>query len=127
MIRTVPWLLALFLFTTSAWADTVQVAVASNFAGAMEQIAAAFAKDTGHKAEIASGATGKIYAQIKNGAPFAVFLAADDTTPAKLEPNLSDRDHQPEARSKSGVRCAMLSRSKLCLLSELGRHTAGMA
>ena len=66
-------------------ADTVQVAVATNFAGAMEQIATAFKKETGHKAQLSKGATGKFYAQIKNGAPFEVFLSADDKTPAKLD------------------------------------------
>jgi molybdate transport system substrate-binding protein len=39
----------------------------------------------GHQAQLAFGATGKFYAQIKNGAPFEVLLAADDDTPAKLE------------------------------------------
>jgi hypothetical protein len=39
---------------------------------------------TGHKAQLSFGATGKFYAQIKNGAPFEVLLSADDTTPAKL-------------------------------------------
>jgi len=33
----------------------------------------------------AYGATGQFYTQIKNGAPFEVFLSADDTTPEKLE------------------------------------------
>ncbi len=66
-------------------ADEVQVAVAANFTAPMKQIAADFEKDTGHKAQLAFGATGKFYAQIKNGAPFAVLLSADDSTPAKLE------------------------------------------
>jgi molybdate transport system substrate-binding protein len=51
----------------------------------MQQIAAGFEKETGHKALLSTGATGKFYAQIKNGAPFHVLLAADDETPAKLE------------------------------------------
>lgn len=51
----------------------------------MKKIAEEFEKDTGHKAVISSGATGKFYAQITNGAPFDVFLSADDETPAKLE------------------------------------------
>jgi molybdate transport system substrate-binding protein len=51
----------------------------------MQKIAGAFAQDTGHKAMLAFGATGKFYAQITNGAPFEVLLAADDDTPAKLE------------------------------------------
>lgn len=66
-------------------AAEVQVAVAANFTAPMQKIAAEFARDTGHKALLAFGATGKFYAQIKNGAPFQVFLAADDQTPAKLE------------------------------------------
>ena len=66
-------------------AAEVQVAVAANFTAPMQKIAAEFEKDTGHKALLAFGATGKFYAQIKNGAPFQVFLAADEQTPAKLE------------------------------------------
>lgn len=63
----------------------MQVAVASNFAAPMQKIAEEFARDTGHEAVLAFGATGKFYAQIENGAPFEVLLAADDATPAKLE------------------------------------------
>jgi molybdate transport system substrate-binding protein len=77
-------LLALMAWGT-AQADEVQVAVAANFTAPMQKIAAEFEKDTGHKAVLAFGATGKFYAQISNGAPFEVFLAADDDTPAKLE------------------------------------------
>lgn len=76
-----------FLYVTSAWAQSgsVQVAVAANFTAPMRQIAEAFEKATGHKAVLAFGATGAFYAQIRNGAPFDVFLAADDTTPPKVE------------------------------------------
>lgn len=66
-------------------ADEVQVAVASNFTAPMKKIAAEFAKDTEHKALLSFGSTGKFYAQIRNGAPFEVFLSADSKTPAKLE------------------------------------------
>lgn len=66
-------------------AAQVQVAVAANFTAPMQAIAADFEKATGHKVLLASGSTGKFYAQIKNGAPFDVLLAADDETPAKLE------------------------------------------
>jgi molybdate transport system substrate-binding protein len=68
-----------------ALAADIQVAVAANFAAPMKAIAAAFEKATGHKAVSSFGATGQLYAQIKNGAPFDVFLAADDATPARLE------------------------------------------
>ncbi|WP_238349465.1 molybdate ABC transporter substrate-binding protein [Pseudomonas sp. SWRI179] len=66
-------------------AAEVQVAVAANFTAPIQAIAADFEKDTGHKLVAAYGATGQFYTQIKNGAPFEVFLAADDTTPARLE------------------------------------------
>ncbi len=72
------------LLLGTARADDVQVAVAANFAAPMQKIAASFAKDTGHKAVLSFGATGKFYAQIQHGAPFAVLLAADDETPARL-------------------------------------------
>jgi molybdate transport system substrate-binding protein len=74
----------LFFASATASADEVQVAVAANFTAPMQQIAAAFKKDTGHKAQLIFGSTGKFYAQIKNGAPFEVLLAADNVTPAKL-------------------------------------------
>lgn len=66
-------------------AAEVQVAVAANFTAPAQQIAGEFERKTGHKAVLAFGATGKFYAQISNGAPFEVFLAADDTTPARLD------------------------------------------
>src|SRR5471030_1870090 len=66
-------------------ADEVQVAVAANFTAPIQAIAADFEKNTGHKLVAAYGATGQFYTQIKNGAPFEVFLSADDTTPQKLE------------------------------------------
>lgn len=65
--------------------EDIHVAVAANFAPPMKAIAAAFERSTGHKAVLAFGSTGKFYAQIKNGAPFDVFLAADAATPAQLE------------------------------------------
>ena len=77
--------LALLFAAHAAGADEVQVAVAANFTAPMQKIAAEFEKDTGHKAQLSFGATGKFYAQIRNGAPFQVLLAADDETPAKLE------------------------------------------
>jgi len=67
-----------------ALADEVKVAVAANFTAPMHQIGADFEKETGHKARLIFGATGKFYAQISNGAPFEVLLAADAATPSKL-------------------------------------------
>ena len=72
------------LLAGAAYADEVSVAVAANFTAPMQKIAAQFEKDTGHKAVLSFGATGKFYAQISNGAPFGILLAADDTTPEKI-------------------------------------------
>jgi len=69
----------------SVQAAEVQVAVAANFAGAFQQITAAFQADTGHTVITSVGSTGKFYQQVKAGAPFDVLLAADDETPKKLE------------------------------------------
>ncbi len=69
---------------SSVHADEILVAVAANFTTPMQIIAAGFEKETGHKVQASYGATGKFYAQIKNGAPFEVLLAADEVTPAKL-------------------------------------------
>ncbi len=66
-------------------AADIRVAVAANFASPMKDIASAFESHTGHKVLLTPGATGKFYAQISNGAPFEIFLSADDETPAKLE------------------------------------------
>ncbi|WP_265533352.1 molybdate ABC transporter substrate-binding protein [Pseudomonas saponiphila] len=77
-------LLAVFALGTAQAAE-VQVAVAANFTAPIQAIAADFEKDTGHKLVAAYGATGQFYTQIKNGAPFEVFLSADDSAPQKLE------------------------------------------
>lgn len=72
-------------FCAPSFAAEVQVAVAANFTAPMKIIAAQFEKDTGNKVLASYGATGKFYAQIQNGAPFDILLAADDETPAKLD------------------------------------------
>ncbi|MDT8446975.1 MAG: molybdate ABC transporter substrate-binding protein [bacterium] len=66
-------------------AGETHVAVASNFADAALEIAQAFEAKRGHKVHLSFGSTGKHYAQIKNGAPFAAFLAADMKRPLLLE------------------------------------------
>ncbi len=68
----------------SLQADEVKVAVAANFTVAMKEIAAGFEQATGHTTRISFGSTGKLYAQIRNGAPFGVFLAADQARPRRL-------------------------------------------
>ncbi|MFA5984606.1 MAG: molybdate ABC transporter substrate-binding protein [Methylococcaceae bacterium] len=66
-------------------AETTLVAVAANFTKPMNEIAEAFEKATGHHAKLAFGSSGKFVAQLENGAPFEIFLSADDKNPVKLE------------------------------------------
>ena len=74
------WTSALPLLAAQA-----QVAVAANFVAPLKAVAAVLEKTTGHTLAITAGATGKLYAQIKNGAPFDVLLSADRATPETLE------------------------------------------
>lgn len=78
-------LLVLGLGPGSVLADTIHVAVAANFADCLEKIAVGFEDSSGHRLVISRGSTGRHFAQIKSGAPFDVFLAADTTRPALLD------------------------------------------
>lgn len=73
------------LISKLGYADTTLVAVASNFTKPMTEIAAEFEKTTGHSAQLSFGSSGKFVSQIENGAPFEVFLAADDKNALKLQ------------------------------------------
>lgn len=78
-------LILLASFAAPLRAETISVAVASNFNTAMGAIAEAFEKESGHTVLRSSAASGKLYAQINHGAPFHVFFSADQTKPAALE------------------------------------------
>ncbi|QHE87009.1 molybdate ABC transporter substrate-binding protein [Hydrogenophaga sp. BPS33] len=88
-------LLALAAMAGSLHAAEANVAVAANFADPIKAVASVLQKTTGHTLKITVGATGGLYAQIKNGAPFDVMLAADTKTPAQLE---TDGLAQPHSR-----------------------------
>ena len=66
-----------------ASAETVMVAAAANFREPLEAMARDFGRATGHEVVISAGSTGQLYAQIAHGAPFDVFLAADQARPAQ--------------------------------------------
>lgn len=86
-MKRLQMLLALMFCSSSfaARADEVSVAVAANFAGTFQRLAIEFENKTEHKITVSVGSSGKFYAQIKNGAPFQVFLSADEEKPAALE------------------------------------------
>jgi len=64
--------------------EEIHVAVATNFARTARELGEAFQAGTGTQVVVSQGSTGKLYAQIVNGAPFEVFLSADAERPRKL-------------------------------------------
>jgi len=76
--------LATFVAAPAVAAET-QVAVAANFTAPANEIAAAFAKATGHSARLSFGSSGQFYAQMAHGAPYEVFLSADAERPRQAE------------------------------------------
>jgi molybdate transport system substrate-binding protein len=85
LFSSVSALLCAAFAQSAALAAEAQVAVAANFAEPMKAIAAVLQKTTGHTLKISTGASGAFYTQIRNGAPFDVFLSADNERPELLE------------------------------------------
>ncbi|MCM3565656.1 molybdate ABC transporter substrate-binding protein [Hydrogenophaga intermedia] len=77
--------LSLAMWITGAHAAQATVAVAANFAEPMRAVAEVLRKTTGHTLEISVGSTGRLYAQVRSGAPFDAMLAADQRVPEQLE------------------------------------------
>ncbi|RKZ13525.1 molybdate ABC transporter substrate-binding protein [bacterium] len=85
MRHTLVLTLTMLFFGASADADAIHVAVASNFTAAITDIAKAFEQEHDHEIILVRGSTGKLHAQISNGAPFDAFFAADARRPELLE------------------------------------------
>lgn len=83
MFRVLVGLLLAAIIAVPALAETATIAVAANFRKPLQELAAAFATETGHELVISAGSTGQLYAQIGNGAPYDVFLAADEARPTR--------------------------------------------
>jgi len=81
------FLLAVLFSATASAENSLTIGVASNFLGTAQDIADAFTERTGAAVRLSSGSTGKLYAQIVNGAPYDIFLAADLERPGLLEKN----------------------------------------
>lgn len=98
---------------------TVSVAVATNFYTVALELEKQFEAQSRADISIASGSTGQLYGQIKNGAPHDIFLAADQTRPKKLIEDGFAQDHFTYAlgqlvlwsKSQEALNLAMLSDS----------------
>lgn len=78
--------------SVAAHADEITVAVAANFRGALEVLASEFEASSADTVTIVSASTGQLYAQIVNGAPYDILLAADQERPRRLaEAGIGDR------------------------------------
>ena len=75
LLSSLSALLCAALAQGAAHAAEAQVAVAANFAEPIKAIAAVLQKTTGHTLKVSTGASGAFYTQIRNGAPFDVFLS----------------------------------------------------
>lgn len=76
--------LVTMVFGGSASAGEVRVAVAANFSAVLSDIAERFTDETGHLVRISTGSTGLLFTQISQGAPFDIFMAADQERPDRL-------------------------------------------
>lgn len=82
MFRVLFGLLLAVTIAGAALAETATIAVAANFRKPLQDLAEAFEHETGHELVISAGSTGQLFAQIGNGAPYDVFLSADEARPA---------------------------------------------
>src|ERR1700749_4157112 len=76
--------ITIFLITSGIHAQTLQVAVAANLQSVIKVLDADFTKQTGIAVQPIIGSSGNLVNQIKNGAPFDVFLSADISFPESL-------------------------------------------
>lgn len=83
-LRSLP-VLVFLLYGQPAIGGEVSLGVAANFTNTARELAEQFEADTGHTVSASYGSTGKLYAQILNGAPYDLFMAADARRPVLIE------------------------------------------
>jgi len=84
-VARVIFLCLALLLTGSASAQELKIAAASDLNGPMQKVAATFTKQTGVQLKFSFGSSGNFFAEIRNGAPFDVFLSADRSYPETLD------------------------------------------
>lgn len=85
MLRYFLFMSGLLSISATCQADSIRIAVASNFSAAIRQLVEQYQSGTSHKIQLTFGSSGKHYAQIIHGAPFDIFFAADSKRPELLE------------------------------------------
>ncbi len=82
------WALCCLLSAGLAQAESVaNVAVASNFSAPMKELVRQFEREHSGRVRASFASSGKLYAQIKHGAPFHILLSADEKIPQTLVDN----------------------------------------
>ncbi|MDW4547984.1 molybdate ABC transporter substrate-binding protein [Defluviimonas sp. D31] len=115
-------LLALLALPGPAAAESALVAVATNFRPVAEILAEEFTAETGHEIRLAAAATGKLAAQVASGAPFDVFLSADEATVDKL---IAEGQADPEHRFTYAIgRLVLWTNDDRADLSDPGAYLA---
>lgn len=84
-LRKLSLILLLLGYISTAFAEEFQIATAGHFLLALQELLKIFEKETGHKAVITASSMGILYAELKEGAPFDLFLSGDASTPIKIE------------------------------------------
>ena len=118
-------ILVLTLLPSWVAAEDATVAVAANFRAALDDLVEVFESSTPHSITVVSGSTGKLYAQIVNGAPFDIFLAADQERPLLLE--ASGHAVSGSRFTYATGRLALLVRSREFLADGLAQTASGAA
>lgn len=85
MPRILATLMLLMTFASNTYAEQVRIAVASNFKHTLDILTQHFEQSTGYQTKVSSASSGKLFAQIVQGAPFDIFLSADKLRPVQLE------------------------------------------
>lgn len=111
------WLLLYFISPRLAIAESLTIAVASNFADTAKHLAEEFEMNSDHEAQLILGSSGRFFAQISNGAPFDIFLSADREKPSALvEAGLA----RPESRFTYAIgRLALWSRDEMLVSGDV--------
>ena len=76
--RIIGFICLFFLQSGYLYSDEINIAVASNFSYTLKKLATDFKVNTGHDLRISSASSGKLFAQIMHGAPYDIFLSADE-------------------------------------------------